>query len=42
MEQAYWVAGIDVHKSMLAVVISDAAREGEFRFQQRKFRHRAE
>lgn len=37
MEQAYWVAGIDVHKSMLAVVISDAAREGEFRFQQRKF-----
>ena len=37
MENSYQVAGIDVHKSMLAVVISDAAREGEFRFEQRKF-----
>ena len=37
MEHTYQVAGIDVHKSMLAVVISDAAREGEFRFQRRKF-----
>jgi transposase len=37
MENAYLVAGIDVHKSMLAVVISDGAREGEFRFQRRKF-----
>lgn len=33
----YKVAGIDVHKSMLAVVITDAAREGEFRFERRKF-----
>ena len=33
----YKVAGIDVHKSMLAVVIADAAREGEFRFERRKF-----
>jgi transposase len=37
MENAYWVAGIDVHKRMLAVVVSDAAREGAFHFQQRKF-----
>lgn len=37
MEDTYQVAGIDVHKSMLAVVISDAAREGEFQFQRRKF-----
>ena len=34
---SYFVAGIDVHKSMLAVVITDAAREGEFQFQKRKF-----
>src|ERR1700674_4459394 len=33
----YNVAGIDVHKRMLAVVITDAAAEGEFRFQRRKF-----
>ena len=37
MEHIYQVAGIDVHKSMLAVVISDAGREGEFQFQKRKF-----
>jgi hypothetical protein len=37
MERIYKVAGIDVHKSMLAVVIPDAAREGEFQFQRRKF-----
>jgi len=30
IETAYKVAGIDVHKSMLAVVIADVAREGEF------------
>ena len=29
METTHNVAGIDVHKSMLAVVITDAAREGE-------------
>ena len=33
----YTVAGIDVHKSMLAVVLADAAGEGEFQFQRRKF-----
>jgi hypothetical protein len=37
MERIYKVAGIDVHKSMLAVVIADAARQGEFQFQRRKF-----
>jgi len=37
IETAYKVAGIDVHKSMLAVVIADVAREGEFQFERRKF-----
>ena len=37
MEKSYVVAGIDVHKSMLAVVVADAGREGEFQFQRRKF-----
>jgi transposase len=35
--ESYAIAGIDVHKSMLAVVVADAAREGEFQFQRRKF-----
>jgi transposase len=35
--ERYQVAGIDVHKSMLAVVITDAAAEGDFQFEQRKF-----
>ncbi len=33
---AYWVAGIDVHKKMLAVVIADVAVEGAYRFTRRK------
>jgi len=37
IETAYKVAGIDVHKSMLAVVIADVALEGEFQFERRKF-----
>src|SRR6185312_14583108 len=37
MELSYKVAGIDVHKKMLAVVITDAAEVGEFRFERRKF-----
>ena len=37
MENTYKIAGIDVHKSMLAVVISDVAQQGEFEFQRRKF-----
>jgi transposase len=35
--ESYKVAGIDVHKKMLAVVITDAAVEGVFRFERRKF-----
>jgi len=35
--ESYRVAGIDVHKKMLAVVVTDAAWEGEFQFVRRKF-----
>jgi len=31
MESSYKLAGIDVHKKMLAVVIADAAEIGEYR-----------
>ena len=34
--EAYYVAGIDVHKSMLAVVVS-AVRPGEAEFESRRF-----
>jgi transposase len=37
MNGSYKVAGIDVHKKMLAVVITDAGVEGEFHFERRKF-----
>lgn len=37
MNQPYRVAGIDVHKKMLAVVVADVAGGGEFAFQRRKF-----
>ena len=37
METTYQVVGIDVHKSMLAVVVADAAAEGEFQFERCKF-----
>jgi transposase len=37
MERTYKIAGIDVHKSMLAVVVADAGQEGAFQFQRRKF-----
>ena len=33
----YFVAGIDVHKRMLAVVVADAGLEGEFHFEKRQF-----
>ena len=33
----YRIAGIDVHKKMLAVVIADVAVEGEYSFERRKF-----
>ena len=32
----YWIAGVDVHKKMLAVVIADVTVEGEFRFVRRR------
>src|SRR6267154_6670734 len=34
---AYRIAGIDVHKKMLAVVVSDVEVDGEFRFERRMF-----
>ena len=33
---AYRIAGVDVHKKMLAVVIADVEVEGEYRFEQRQ------
>jgi transposase len=37
MNQSYWIAGIDVHKSMLAVVITDVGAEGDWVWERRKF-----
>jgi hypothetical protein len=34
---AYTIAGIDVHKRMLAVVVSDLAADGEGAFERRQF-----
>src|ERR1035437_4759340 len=34
---SYKIAAIDVHKSMLAVVVTDAAVEGELPFERRRF-----
>ena len=35
---AYRIAGIDVHKKMLAVVVvADVASEGAYQFERRKF-----
>jgi transposase len=34
---AYRIAGIDVHKKMLAVVVADVEVEGEYEFERRKF-----
>src|ERR1700693_2745397 len=34
---SYRIAGIDVHKRMLAVVVSDVEVDGEFRFERRMF-----
>jgi hypothetical protein len=33
----YKIAGIDVHKKMLAVVVSDAEVDGEYQFERRMF-----
>jgi len=37
MSEMYRVAGIDVHKSMLAVVVAEVNGEESFRFERRKF-----
>lgn len=37
MESTYKVAGIDVHKKMLAVVVANVAKVGELEFVRRKF-----
>ena len=37
MDAVYKVAGIDVHKKMLAVVVANVAEIGEYRFERRKF-----
>jgi transposase len=34
---SYRIAGIDVHKKMLAVVVADVAGEGEYQFERRRF-----
>lgn len=34
---AYRMAGIDVHKRMLAVVVADVEVEGEYQFERRRF-----
>ena len=34
---SYRIAGIDVHKKMLAVVVSDVEIESEYQFERRKF-----
>jgi hypothetical protein len=33
---SYRIAGIDVHKKMLAVVVTDVAVEGEYQFERRR------
>ena len=34
---SYRIAGIDVHKKMLAVVVADVEVEGEYQFERRQF-----
>ena len=34
---SYRIAGIDIHKRMIAVVVADVAGEGEYQFERRKF-----
>ncbi len=33
----YRIAAIDLHKKMLAVVVTDVTGEGEYQFERRKF-----
>jgi transposase len=35
--KSYWIAGIDVHKKMLAVVVADISQGGEFQWIRRQF-----
>lgn len=37
MDSGYKLAGIDVHKKMLAVVVADVAVPGDYRFERRRF-----
>src|SRR4051812_26244052 len=37
MNQSYRIAGIDIHKKMLAVVVTEIGAGGEFTFERRKF-----
>jgi hypothetical protein len=34
---SYRIAGIDVHKRILAVVVADVTMQGEYQFQRRQF-----
>ena len=34
---SYRIAAVDVHKKMLAVVVTDIAGEGDYQFERRKF-----
>jgi hypothetical protein len=34
---SYRIAGIDVHKKMLAVVVADMEVEGDYQFERRRF-----
>ena len=33
---SYWIAGIDVHKKMLAVAVADVEVDGDFHFERQK------
>jgi hypothetical protein len=37
MHMPYRIAGIDVHKAMLAVVVADVEVEGDWQFERRQF-----
>jgi hypothetical protein len=39
---SYRIAGIDVHKKMLAVVVSDVEIESEYQFERRMFSNNPE
>lgn len=34
---SYWIAGIDVHEKMLAVVLADVEVDGEWQFDRRRW-----